>query len=145
MSAIATFWSHSDIVTLQTTLGADLEATNTGVQACTGLDATTLQEWNFFYAGANAFVHEDANWLATGTQADEGQEYQRQLIAWRQKLSVKCPNLAPVSSPGGGKQIDTGMTTALKYGAVIAGFLGTAYVVAKVSEFIPRPSPRKST
>ena len=135
MSAIGTFWWHSDIVALQNQLDADLEGTNNSVTACTGLDAATKASWTVFYTSTKAFTTQPAAWLNTGTQADQGQALQRELYAWQQQLSAKCSLTVPSLDP---RERDRALdvATPLKYAAVIVGGLGVAYVTAQVSSTV---------
>jgi hypothetical protein len=140
--SLVRFWWHSDIQDLQKNLGATLSATKIAIDACTVLDATTRAEWETWHVGASDFVTSDAAWINTGTQADQGQKYQAELFAWQQKLSKMCAIAVPAIDPNFNKPDLTGLDQALRYGAIIAGFLGTAYVVGKVAEFIPKPASR---
>lgn len=141
--SLVRFWWHSDIQALQANLLGTLTAVNTAVDACTALDATTKSEWESWYAGAYGFATTDAAWLNTGTQADLGQKYQAELFAWQQKLSTTCSIAVPAVNPTPKGPDLTGATAALRYGAIIAGFLGSAYIVGKVMEYVPKPAPRR--
>ena len=134
MSAIATFWWHDDIVALQRQLDADLEGTNLSVTACTGLSSAMQASWQAFYASAKAFTQESAAWLNTGTQADQGQALQRELYAWQQKLSALCSLTVPSVDPDKNKPAD--LSTYFKWGAVIAGVIGVAYVTGQVASTV---------
>jgi hypothetical protein len=140
--SLVRFWWHSDIQDLQKNLGATLAATKIAIDACTALDATTRAQWEAWYAGASDFVSSDAAWVNTGTQADQGQKYQAELYAWQQKLSKTCAIAVPAIDPNANKPDLSGLGEALRYGAIIAGFLGTAYIVGKAAEFIPKPARR---
>lgn len=142
MSALFTFWTHGDLVDLQKQLASDLAGTQQSVAACTKLDSATAASWAAFYQSVLAFTQDDAAWVNTGTQADQGQAYQRELYAWQQKLSATCTLTVPSVNPDKGKDM-SGINTALKWGAVIAGFLGTAYIVGKIAPIVPRSAPRE--
>jgi hypothetical protein len=140
--SLVRFWWHGDIQDLQRDLGATLQATKTAVDACTALDVATRAQWQTWFVGANDFVLSEASWINTGTQADRGQKYEAELFAWQQKLSKVCNIAVPAIDPNFNKPDLTGLDQVLRYGAIIAGFLGTAYVVGKVVEFIPKPVKR---
>jgi hypothetical protein len=134
MSAIATFWWHDDIVALQKTLDADLESTNASVAACTALSDTARTAWESFYTNAKAYTQSSAAWVNTGTQADRGQELQRELLAKQQQLTKSCSNVSPAADPDKGKPAD--LSTYFKWGAVIAGVIGVAYVTGQVASTV---------
>jgi len=134
MSAIATFWTHGDIVSLQKQIDADLEGTNNSVAACPKMSDAMRASWQAFYASAKAFTTADAAWLNTGTQADQGQAIQRELYAWQQKLSTICSLTVPSVDPDKGKPAD--LSTYFKYGTAIAAILGVAWVTAEVASTV---------
>lgn len=134
MSALFTFWWHDDIVALQRQLDADLEGVNNSVNTCTTLNDTAKTSWQAFYASAKAFTQEPAAYINTGTQADRGQELQRELLARQQQISGSCTNVTPVDDPDKGKPQDP--TTYLKWGAVIVGVVGVAYVTGQVASTV---------
>jgi hypothetical protein len=133
MSSIATFWWHDDIVALQKQLDADVEGVNRSVSACTTLSDAMRASWQDFYVSVKSFTQGPAAWINTGTQADRGQELQRDLLARQQQISGVCANVTPVSDPDKGKGDPT---TALKWAAVIVGIAGVAYVTAQVSSTV---------
>lgn len=133
---LPTFWFHGDIVDLQARLKNGLDATDRSVSSCGALDDATKASWASFYKLASGFCNESAAWLNTGQQADVGQGYESDLVAWQQKLSVKCALSAPFYNPPGGSNEKN---STVKYIAIAAGVLGTAYVVGQVAAFIPRP------
>lgn len=141
--SLVRFWWHGDIQGLQQDLLGTLAATNIAVTACTALDPTTLGEWQTWYAGAYSFATTDAAWLNTGTQADLGQQYQRELYAWQQRLSKTCSIAVPAVDPDKNQPDLTGVNQALRYAAIIAGFLGTAYIVGKAVEVLPKRAASK--
>ena len=134
MSAIATFWWHSDIVALQQQLDADLEGVNNTVTACTKLPDAMRASWQTFYASAKAFTQADAAWLNTGTQADRGQELQRELVTWQQRIGGYCVLQSAVSNPDVGKPAD--LSVYLKWAAIITAVVGTAYVTSQVASTV---------
>lgn len=119
-------------------LAAGLNTFNTAVASCTGIDSTTLAEWNTFYAAASAYASKPASWIpgwpgTTFTTADAGDTvlaYERELAAWQQRLSTVCKNAAPSFNVFSPTPIgaDT-VISALKFAAVIAVAAGGAYVV----------------
>jgi len=130
MSAIATFWFHDDIVALQKHLDADLEGVNNSVAACgTKVPDTMRTSWQAFYVSAKAFTQAPAAWINTGTQADRGQELQRELLAWQQQLSATCP-VTPVDDPDKGKP---NPLPYVKWIAIGAAALGVAWVTTEVA------------
>jgi hypothetical protein len=138
-SSLATFWWHSDIVALQSSIKSALDATNTDVNACAGVDAGSKQAWAAFYTSATAYTQESAAWIDTGSQADHLQDLQRQLLAWQQFLTGKgCALGSPMVQIG---PAETGKTleNIAKYGAIIAVAWGSAYLVSQVVAFIPHP------
>jgi hypothetical protein len=143
-------WSLSDLINLQKQLAADALNTNQTVAGCTNLDPATQTQWASFYAQVNAFTAQTPVWLfawganevlATGTRVDETQALQRELYAWQQKLSTKCTFAAPIVAPGTPPGPD--FNTSLKYIAITAGFLGGAYVVARVASLLPSARERE--
>jgi hypothetical protein len=149
MSVLVSLWTPGDLKSAQNELAAKANAFNTSVQACTKLDTETASSWAAFYASLTQFVQTTYGWFTTtlpdgtvqagggtGSTADQIQSYQRELYAWGQKLSGTCtlstPNISPTPP--------SDSTTLLKYGAVIVGFVGAAYMVGKVLEYVPRPA-----
>lgn len=133
MSALFTFWWHDDIVALQKQLDADLEGVNRSVATCATLSDPVRASWQDFYVSAKSFTQSPAAWVNTGTQADRGQEIQRELLARQQQISGVCANVTPVVDPDKGKP---DLTNAAKWTAVIVGVVGVAYVTAQVSQTV---------
>ena len=145
---LPTLWTPDDLQTVQQQLLADAAGVDQTVGACTNLDAPTKASWQAFYQGVKAFGAQSFGWFnTTGAAADNAQALQRELYAWEQKLSTACrltvPAFDPTSPPGDPSK--NTIVQALKYAGILAGFLGTAYLVKTVTEYIPKPSrePRR--
>jgi hypothetical protein len=132
---------------------ASAQTTDQAVQACTTMDAATKSEWATFYGTLTAWcqtpvVNFWTPFLSTGTvvvtgdTGDTMMAYETQLQAWQQKIAGICkatpPGLTTFDPDPAGAQA----TQWLRYGAIIAGFIGTAYVVGEVVQFIPKPIAR---
>jgi hypothetical protein len=146
-------WSLSDLLDLQAKLASDATSTNQSVIACTSLDAASRANWQAFYLQVQAFTAQTPVWLfptasnevlGSGTRVDETQALQRSLYAWQQKLSTTCALSAPLVAPGTPDGPSAGTVDALKYVAITAGFLGTAYVVARVAALLPSAREREA-
>jgi hypothetical protein len=138
-----------DIKNEQSDLKTAAIETNASVVACTGLDQATRTGWDAFYKDVLAFCQEVPVWyFPTGTNEvvmssnmlEHAQQLRANLLSHQQMLSKACKLSVPLFDPT--KPPDTSLntlTTAIRYGAIIAGFLGTAYIVGKAAEFIPKP------
>ena len=145
----------SDISNEQSDLKTAAIETNANVLACTNLDQATRTGWDAFYQDVLNFCQEVPVWyFPTGTNEvvmssnmlEHAQELRRNLLSHQQTLSKACKLSVPLFDPT--KPPITGLEsiqTALRYTAIIAGFLGTAYIVGKAAEFIPKPSPKRAT
>lgn len=141
-----------DIKNAQSDLKTAADGTNASVVACTGLDQATRATWNSFYQQVLAFCQEVPVWyFPTGTNEvvmssnmlEHAQQLRANVYSYQQMISKSCKLSLPVFDPT--KPPDTSLdsiTTAIRYGAIIAGFLGTAYIVGKAAEFIPKPARR---
>lgn len=140
-SFLPTFWFHSDIVDLQTRLSAAITTTNASVTACTTLDTATATAWANWYAPAAAFCAESAAWINTGQQADVGQGYEKDLVAWQRLLAgKKCPVPGtPYAPPGQNGQDPTDNQT-LKWIVVGVSIVGVAYIVGEIAPHVPYAS-----
>jgi hypothetical protein len=126
------FWFHGDIVDLQTRLQAGLDQTNGSTVGCAKLDAATAANWASFYKLASGFCHEPAAWLNTGQQADVGQNYENQLIAWQRILNPICP----LSGPSYKRPGDTGdadIASTIKWLVAGLSVVAVAYAVGQVA------------
>lgn len=138
------FWWHSDVVRLQNKLKTGITTTNTAVMASTKLDAATRAAWTAWYTNTLDFCDSDAAWIDTGSDADEGQRLERELVDWQHKLiggGVVIPG-ALYTSPDGKPFIDSDMEKTIRYIAVGAGILGTAYIVGEIMPHIPYAAPK---
>lgn len=136
-------WTPGDLHAIQQQLLADASGVDQTVASCAKLDAPTRASWASFYAGIKDYGAIDYGWFTTtGEAADRAQFLQRELYAWQQKLSATCklsvPSVDPNKPPGGDD-----LATALKYGAIAAGFVGSAYIVGKVLDWLPKPPVRR--
>ena len=144
---VATIWTPGELHNVQRQLAADAVGVDQTVKSCSALSAATRASWEAFYAELQQFTAIDFGWFSTtGTYADQAQLLQRRLYAWEQKLSGTCqltvPLVDPTTNPN--NPINGPMIVqALKYGAVIAGFLGSAYIVGKTLEWLPKPPARE--
>lgn len=137
-------WFPSDIASQQAQLLANATSTNVLVQSCTALDSATSSAWGTFYQSVQAFCALEPVWAfpiwhnevyTSGSLADELQSYQVQLVAWQQKLSAKCTSIVQTPPPGGLPNATvSAWTPAIKYAAIAAGFVGTAYAIGKLVE-----------
>jgi hypothetical protein len=143
----------SDIVAMQARLLAAAAGTDQSVQACPALDAPTRASWNYFYAAVQKFCAltpvylfptGETDVLATGSLMDQAEAYEDEVFAWQHRLAEHCTLTVPLFDPnaaskGQGDQV----VSVFKYIAIAAGFVATAYGVAKIVELIPHPAPRK--
>ena len=115
------------------------------MQSCTTIDATTKQEWTVFYAGLVSFCQQPVcsfwyPWMpsnclmATANTGDTMLAYEKMLLAWQQRIAAVCANAAPGLSVFNPEPAAAQISDWLKYGAIIAAFLGTAYVKATIYE-----------
>jgi hypothetical protein len=120
---------------------------------CPSLDAGTLAAWKIFYAGITAWcktpiINIWTPWappnsvVVTGDTGDTMLSWETQLTAWQQRVAKTCANVSPGLAPFNPSPAGEQATQWLRYGAIIAGFLATAYVVGKIATFIPKPAPR---
>jgi hypothetical protein len=138
----------SDIQAVQQRLGAAASGTDGSVGTCAKLDNATRAAWLSFYSAVQAYVAMkpavipwgSGEVATTGSLYDQGLSYEKELFAWQQKLSGVCALAVPVFDP---TPIASPINDFVKWGAIAAGFLGSAYVVAKVVELIPKPAPRQ--
>lgn len=151
---LPTWWTPAGLRFKQGEVADKAKAFDRSVKACTTLSQNQVADWNDFYARLIAFTSTSFGWFTTttpsggteggggtGETADQLEKYERELCSWGQKLSgwkcvVDAPNLDP-NPPS-----NNTLTSALRYGAIIAGFLGTAYIVREIVELIPKPAPR---
>jgi hypothetical protein len=139
----------SDIVTLQQQLTAAVAGVDQTVTGCTSLDANTQASWASFKAAVQAYtaltpeaIPLGSNTMATtGGNYNQGLSYLKELAAWTQLLQGKgCTSTAPAPAL---PPTPADPTAAIKWIAIGIGAVATAYVVAEVVQFIPRPEPRK--
>ena len=155
--------SASDIQAEQARTLASAQTTDTTVQACTTIDATSKSEWETFYASLTAWCQRPVcnfYWypgipsnciIATADAGDTMLAFENQLQAWRRKISGLCAGSAPGLTTFNPNPAGAQATEWLRYLAIIAGFVGTAYAVAEVAGVVglfaaarPRPLPRAS-
>lgn len=141
----------SDMEVEMARLKSSAEATNTAAKGCT-LDPVTSSSWDQWYAGVVEFCGRKVvsiryPWdppnvlLASANGSDTIIAYEKELTAWQQRLSAKCPSV-PSLSPFGGPSGLPDALTALKYVALAAGFVGVAYTVGKLVPLIPSAKMR---
>lgn len=143
---LPTVWFPSDLRAVQQQLLADSAGVDQTVAACTSLDAPTRTSWGSFYAGIKSFASIDYGWTNTsGAAADQAQLLQRELYAWEQKLASSCKLTVPAVDPTKttGADSASGLNQTLKYGAIVAGFVGSAYIVGKMLEWLPKLPARR--
>jgi hypothetical protein len=143
---LPSIWFPSDLRAVQQQLLADSAGVDQTVAGCPSLDAPTRASWASFYAGVKQFGSIDYGWTNTsGAAADQAQLLQRELFAWEQKLSTTCKLTVPTVDPTktAGADAASGLNNALKFGAIAAGFIGSAYIVGKVLDWLPKPPARR--
>jgi hypothetical protein len=143
-----------DIVNEQKILKTLADSINADVTTCTTLSAEKRAAWTAFYANVVAFCVEVPVWyfptganevVMSSNMLELAQKYEHNLETYRQSLAKECKLVTPAFDPTlptpMADQTDKLMTVA-KYASVAAMFIGTAYVVGKVAEFLPHPSPK---
>jgi hypothetical protein len=142
----------ADIIAVQQRLLAAAQGTDESVKACATLDTPTRASWNHFFAAVQQFcalvpvvlLPTGVNEVATtGALMDQAEAYEDELFAWQHRLALTCTLTVPLFDPnaaskGQGDQV----VSVFKYVAIAAGFVATAYGVAKLVELIPHPAPR---
>lgn len=142
-----------DVIAEQQRTLASANATNQAVQGCTTMDAGTKSQWAAFYAAITVWCNTpiinfwtpwapDNSVVVTGDTGDTMMAYEAQLQAWQQKIAGACKNVPPGLSEFGASPAGEQASQALRWIAIIAGFVGTAYVVGKVVSLIPTASQR---
>lgn len=136
----------SDVAAEQARTLSNAQATDAAVQSCTALDATTKSEWAAFYGQLTRFCQTPvynfprpwvSNYLlADGNTGNTMLAYESQLQAWQQRISALCTNAPPSLTTFDPNPAGIQVSGWLKYGAIIAGFVGTAYVVGEVAPII---------
>lgn len=145
MSLLGTYWTPQNLHDMQVALKARLDATATAVQACGAtLDAATVAGWNAFYAGIEDFTGEDPSFWGAGAMADQGQAHDAELTAWQRRMGPKCPGVAALIPVDDGSDKTSDLVKIFKYGAIIAVFVGSAYVVSSVASTVKLFGPGKS-
>jgi hypothetical protein len=160
--ALVTFgklWSPGDLRRFQADLLSNAKNIDLTMQACATLNPATKAAWANTFSNIQNYCATDFGWLfvtdpdgsthfwgGDRAVADDGEKYARELQSYGEMLvGQKCTLAAPVpegTKPGtSDKTLDT-ISTVAKYAGIAAMFLGTAYVVGKVAEFIPKPAPR---
>jgi hypothetical protein len=152
------YWYLPDLIAAQKKLCASTASTNTSVTACTQLDATTQSQWAAWYATTTAFCAEvpvlllptgSNETLATGSFIDQLELFQRELLAWQQRLSVKC-SLAPVvplQAPNSVSNLFSGLSNpetnrTIQYVAAASAVIAAAYLGTKVVDLLPSAKTR---
>ncbi len=146
----------SDIESEQARTLASANATDLAVQSCTTLDDGTKAQWALFLAELRDFCSRPVcnfwyPWMpsnclmATASTGDTMVAHEAQLVGWQGRINPKCTNAPPGLTPYNPTPAGEAVTQWLKYGAVIAGFVGSAYVVSQVVPFVAalRPAPKK--
>jgi len=147
---LPSLWTPTELKSAQQQLLAQATSVNAGVTACTSLDAPTKAAWTTFFTQLTAFCNTSFGWLTTtnpdgswswgggtGVTADAIEQYGRTLYAWQLKLSKTCslgsPIVNPDANPGAAATTDI-----VKYAALGAAFLATAWAVSRVVSVLPR-------
>lgn len=144
MSIFGEVWTHGDLATLHDNLRGWLAQTQSQVTACGALDQATLDSWNAFATSATAYIDSSPGYfMGLGTEADAGEDIQRQIRAWQLQLEGKgCPLTGPLTpvpaSDKNGESLDK-LNTALKYATIIACAWGAAFLVGQITQYIPKP------
>lgn len=150
-------WSPGGLRDLQTELMKNANLLNLAIQQCSNLTEGDRAGWAITFKNVQDFVATDYGWLTTTlpdgsthfwggdrSVADRAQKLASELFSYGQKVEgKKCDLVAPNQDPNvedqhRDKTLNT-IATVAKYASVGAMFLGTAYVVGKVAEFIPKP------
>lgn len=88
-----------DVATLQATVRAELGGLDAAV-AATPPDTLTLIQWQTMRERAFAFLAQAPSWLHTAAQMDAGQQLQRDLAPWHERLSAAgVANVPPAPAP----------------------------------------------
>jgi len=141
MSFLPTIVYASTLEDQKARVMAAASGTNNSVKLCPQLGPTAIANWGLFYAALTAFFQEDPGIWGWGSRYERGEAYENELTAWQEKLQASgCALAVPIVHPP--PQAD--LTKIAQYAAWGAGFLAVAYVVGKVTEFLPHPAPRSS-
>src|SRR5216684_6473146 len=129
-------WTPSEMANLQAQMLANAKALDGSLAKCS-IDATTKTNWKTFFDQLSAFAQQKPQWLApvgsdevatTGTRADLLQNYQAELAAWQRLLGGKCNLSLPDFAP----PVTAGTPQSLKYIAIGAGFIASAWMAHEI-------------
>jgi len=149
--------SASDIDAEKKRTLASAQVTDQAIQSCSTIDATTKTEWTTFYAGLTAFCSAPTcnfYWypgipsgctIATANAGDSMLALENMLSAWQKRIGAICANAPPSLAQFNPNPAGAQVSDWLRYGAIIAGFVGSAYVVAEVVPFISALLPKRRT
>jgi hypothetical protein len=155
------YWYLPDLIAAQKTLCSRIAATNTAVAACTQLDAATQSQWGQWYSATTTFCAEvpvllfptgTNETLATGAFIDQLELYQRELLAWQQRLSTKCAlaPVVPLQAPNSISNLFAGLSNpelnrTIQYMAAAAAVVAAAYLGSQVVALLPSARLRART
>lgn len=130
---------------------ATANAINIAVNACAGLDTTLKAEWTSFYQGLSEWDARVPGWFpwsdlpTTANAGDSMLTWEKQLLAWQQRLAGYCPSVAPsfvVFTPTAPIDVPPGALSALRYIGVAIGIVAIVWGVSKVVPLIPSAKMR---
>lgn len=131
-SLLPTWIYPSTVDDEKTRLRAALLGTQSNVDACTALDATTRQAWSDFYAAASSFANESTSYFGLGSQMDQAQSYGYQLCQWQETIAKVCTLSTPEYNPSqeGQASGNAAIANAVKWVAVAAIVGAVAYTAS---------------
>jgi len=144
-------WLPGDLKQIQNDMLQHAKALDIAIKACTTLPANIAAAWNEFLGRLTRFATTDFGWVTTvtpdgsthvgggdGRTADDAQALTKELYEWGQKVeALNCTLVAPNTKPPEDKKtLDPTVMTAIKYAAVVAGFVGSAYVVGQIASTV---------
>jgi hypothetical protein len=144
----------SDIEAEQSRVLASANATDAAVQACTTIDAPTKSEWSLFVTGLKDFCSRPVcnfwyPWMpsnclmATANTGDTMLAWEANLTAWQVRVAKLCTGAPPGLQQFNPNPATETATQWLRYFAIIAGAVGTAYVVSEAVPFVRSVLPAR--
>lgn len=138
-------WFQGDIEALKKNLDANATGTDLGVQACTSLPDTTRAAWGVFLVGLRSYSRSSTGFWTTGSEANQGQELERQLYAWQLKLkdagcTLGAPAVDPQPPEPPGSSVFRWLAVAFIVGAAA---VATHEIVTVVRDIVPERRPRE--
>jgi hypothetical protein len=141
-------WTPNDLALLQAQLLTQANNLNTAVAACTTLGSDVKTAWATDFARFKTFAETQYGWITnesagstsfggvTKGVADQAVLITQQLYDWARDIqSLGCTLNAPIQNPNP-PQPPAQWPVALKYAAIAAGFVGTAYAVGQIASTV---------